>query len=247
VDTRADEMATLTRAVAALNRCLDRDDDRRKRVVRTCHARGPREDAVLALTELTQPGGLKAADIALRVDYKVTNIYKVLHGMLQAGLLERVPQTSPQHWRLARQRREGIQTFMAMAGTVLAGQWTTCADISLAYRGDTSAAWMVCWAAARLPDFPAPHRVLLECGRLHSYGHEHERPRPGLVVELLTNEGLRFDGFGRADRARRVAWDELKSRLVAAQAAEAESIEPDADIVQLLVLRGLGSPVGQDR
>ncbi len=237
------------RAVTALNRYLDRDDDRRERIPVPRHARGPREDAVLALTELAQPGGLTAAAIALRVDYKVTNIYKILQGMLDAGLLERVPHTSPQHWRLAHQRQEGIQTFMAMAGTVRAGEWTTCADLSLALRGDTSAAWMVCWAAARLTDFPAPHRVLLEVGRLHPYGHAHERPRPGVINRLLTGEGLRFDDFGRADPARRVTWDELKVRLVIAAQTEtgSESTEPDEAAVHLVDVRAQGALVGHDR
>jgi hypothetical protein len=226
LSTRPDESAALERAIAALNRYLDRDQSRRERMPQPRASRGPREDAVLALTELGQPAGLSAADIALRVDYKVTNIYKVLQGMLDAGLLERLPGSSPQRWRLARQRHEGIQTFIAMAGTVRAGEWTTCADLSLALRGDTSAAWMVCWAASRLPDFPAPHRVLLDGGRLHPYGHEHERPRPGVINALLTSERLGFDTFGRAERTRRVGWDELKARLVVS-VAQSDTAEAD--------------------
>jgi hypothetical protein len=176
-------------------------------------ARGPREDAVLALSELAAQQGLRAADIAERIDYKVSNTYKLLQSLTKAELLEPVAGSNPQRWRLASRRRDSVQTFLAYADTVSPGEWTTCADISLAQRGDTSAAWMVCWAAARLPDFPSPHRVLLEGGRPHPYGHEHARLRPGLVCPRLVEEGLRFDEFGRADRATRVAWDQLKARL----------------------------------
>jgi hypothetical protein len=209
------DIAALQRAVRLLNRHLDRDDVPVAESARRDY--GEREDAILALPGLTHPSGLNAAEIAAQVQYKVSNIYRLLATLRAARLLERVPGRTPTRWRLARDRQEGIATFMAMAGTVDAGEWTTCADISLAVRRDTSAAWMVCWAASRLPDFPTPHRVLLEGGRPHPYGHEHERPRPGLVCPALINEGLRFDGFGRADRSRRVAWDELTVRVASAE------------------------------
>jgi len=207
------DLAALHRAVQLLNRHLDRDEPPVAEAARRVH--GEREDAILALPELARSSGLSAAEIAVRVHYKVSNIYRVLGSLREARLLERVPGRTPTRWRLAHDRQEGIAAFMAMAGAVAAGEWTTCADISLAVRRDTSAAWMVCWAAARLPDFPAPHRVLLEGGRPHPYGHEHERPRPGVVCPQLINEGLGFDGFGRADRSRRVPWDELITRATA--------------------------------
>jgi hypothetical protein len=227
-----DDLATLHRAVQLLNRHLDREDPPGLE-----HARretGEREDAILAIPELTRPAGLSAAEIAPRVQYKVSNVYRLLAGLSDARLLERVPGRTPARWRLARHRREGIATFVAMAATVHAGEWTTCADISLAVRRDTSVAWMVCWAAARLPEFPAPHRVLLDGGRPHPYGHEHGRPRPGVVCPALLGEGLRFDGFGRADRSRRVAWDELTSRMTRTGQLE---VTPDA--------RRLGGDLGQ--
>jgi hypothetical protein len=176
-------------------------------------ARGPRQEAILALPEMATAAGLKPAVIAARISYSVSNTYTLLQTLSRVGLVEQVPDSRPQRWRLTREHRNGAELFCRIADQVHAGEWTTCADISLAARADTSAAWMVCWAATRLPDFPNPHRVLLEGGRPHPYEHEHQRGRPGLVCAQLVEEGVEFDEFGRAVRASRVGWDELRRRI----------------------------------
>jgi hypothetical protein len=176
-------------------------------------ARGPRQEAILSLPEMATAAGLKPAAIAGRISYSVSNTYTLLQTLSRVGLVELVPESRPQRWRLTREHRNGAELFCRIAGQVLAGEWSTCADVSLAARGDTSAAWMVCWAANRLPGFPHPHRVLLEGGRAHPYDHEHQRGRPGLVRAQLVEEGLQFDEFGRAVRATRVGWDELRRRI----------------------------------
>lgn len=175
--------------------------------------RGPRQDAILALPEMAKTTGLKPAVIAERIDYSVSNTYTLLQALSRMGLVELVPDSHPQRWRLTSQHRDGAALFGRLAASVQAGEWTTCGDISLASRGDTSAAWLVCWAATRVPEFPAPHRVLLEGGRPHPYGHEHQRGRPGLIVAALTTEGVPFDEFGRAEMRARVTWDELRRRV----------------------------------
>lgn len=175
--------------------------------------RGPRQEAILALPEMANAAGLKPAVIAARIDYSVSNTYTLLQTLGRVGLVERVPGSRPQRWRLTREHRNGAELFCRIAGQVRRGEWTTCADISLAARGDTSAAWMVCWAAVHLPDFPNPHRVLLEGGRPHPYDHEHHRGRPGLVSARLVEEGVPFDEYGRAERTARVGWDDLRQRI----------------------------------
>jgi hypothetical protein len=175
--------------------------------------RGPRQEAILALPEMATAAGLKPAVVAARIDYSVSNTYTLLQTLGRVGLVEQVPGSRPQRWRLTKEHRNGAELFCRIAAQVYAGEWTTCADISLAARGDTSAAWMVCWAAERLPDFPNPHRVLLEGGRPHPYEHEHQRGLPGVVSARLVAEGVRFDDYGRAERASRVGWDDLRQRI----------------------------------
>jgi hypothetical protein len=176
-------------------------------------ARGPRQEAILALPEMATSAGLKPAVIAARIHYSVSNTYTLLQTLGRVGLVEMVPESRPQRWRLTREHRNGAQLFCRIAAQVRPGEWTTCADISLAARGDTSAAWMVCWAATRLPDFPNPHRVLLEGGRPHPYEHEHQRGLPGVVSAQLVGEGVAFDEYGRAQRESRVGWDDLRQRV----------------------------------
>jgi len=229
---------TLARAVALLNRYVDGPEARRLALVpdpgdaapafelveaplddppapdsTAVQPRGPRQEAILALPEMATAAGLKPAVVAARIQYSVSNTYTLLQTLGRVGLVEQVPGSRPQRWRLTREHRNGAELFCRLAGQVRMGEWTTCADISLAARGDTSAAWMVCWAAERLPDFPTPHRVLLEGGRPHPYEHEHQRGLPGLVSARLLAEGVRFDAYGHAERSSRVGWDDLRQRM----------------------------------
>ncbi len=228
----------LARAVALLNKYVEGPEARHLAVVRDLdddpemdaevsqqdgssheggtpaqRARGPRQEAILALPEMATSSGLKPAVVAARIHYSVSNTYTLLQTLGRVGLVERVPESRPQRWRLTREHRNGAELFCRIASQVRGGEWTTCADISLAARGDTSAAWMVCWAATRLPDFPNPHRVLLEGGRPHPYDHEHQRGLPGVVSSRLVEEGVRFDEYGRAERESRVGWDDLRQRV----------------------------------
>jgi hypothetical protein len=175
-------------------------------------ARGPRQEAILALPEMADAEGVKPATIAAAIDYSVSNTYNLLQSLSRAGLAEIVPGSQPQRWRLTTSHRHSASIFRSLAATVRPGEWTTCADLSIASRGDTSAAWMVCWAATKLPDFPSAHRVLLEGGVAHPYGHEHQRARPEQIRSALITEGVRFTAEGRADSASRVAWDQLRER-----------------------------------
>jgi hypothetical protein len=176
-------------------------------------ARGPRQEAILALREMAGAEGMKPAAIAAGIDYSVSNTYTLLQSLGRAGLTEIVPGSRPQRWRLTTSHRHTASTFRQLAATVRRGEWTTCGDLSIASRGDTSAAWMVCLAATKLPDFPSAHRVLLEGGVAHPYGHEHQRIRPARIRSALIGEGVRFTAEGgRADAGSRVMWDQLRER-----------------------------------
>jgi hypothetical protein len=219
VDSRnTSDLETLARTLKLLHRYADAAPaDLPARVFRgadptVSRARGPRQEAILALPDMASAAGLRPAVIAVLIDYSVSNTYNLLRSLSRVGLAELVPGSHPQHWRLSSQHRHSAAVFSQLAGTVRAGEWTTCADISIASRGDTSAAWMVCWAAARLPGFPGAHRVLLEGGRAHPSGHDHNRIAPEQIREALAEEGVRFMAQGRAHHIGRVTWDELRER-----------------------------------
>jgi hypothetical protein len=175
-------------------------------------ALGRRQEAILALPDMATDAGLRPAVIAALIDYSVSNTYNLLRSLSRVGMTELVPGSHPQQWRLTSQHRRSAAEFSRLAGSVRAGEWTTCADISIASRGDTSAAWMVCWAAERLPEFPRAERILLEGGRLHPSDHDHDRIAPEQVRAVLEREGVPFDAQGCADRTCRVTWDELRGR-----------------------------------
>lgn len=213
------DLEALARTVRLLHRYMDAPPEELSVPAPTepsepppARARGPRQQAILALPEMADTAGLKPADIASRIDYSVSNTYTLLQALGRSGLAEVVPGSHPQRWRLTAGHRHSAAVFIQLAGVVRPGEWTTCADISIASRGDTSAAWMVCLAATKLPNFPAPHRVLLEGGVAHPYGHDHGRGRPEQILATLAAEGLRTRAVGRADPAVRVAWDQLRER-----------------------------------
>lgn len=176
-------------------------------------ARGPLQQAVADLPGMLAPRGLRPVEISEQIAYPVPNTYRLLQSLARAGIAEMVPGCAPQRWRLTAAHRHSPATFAQFAGRVRPGEWTTCADVSIAARGDVFAADMVCWAASHLSGFPHPHRVLLEGGAPHPDGHEHERGPADLVRDTLAREGLRFTGAGHAAPAGRVAWDQLRERI----------------------------------
>jgi alkylated DNA nucleotide flippase Atl1 len=101
--------------------------------------------------------------------------------------------------------------FMRMASRVRRGEWTTYGDISIAVRGDTKAARSVGRAAAAVPTFPHPERVLMDGGVINPNWHDSEGRGPDYCKQLLEEQGVTF-ADDRADPSRRVTWDELRRR-----------------------------------
>jgi hypothetical protein len=175
-------------------------------------ARGPLQQAVADLPGMMAADGLASVDIAAQVECSVPNVYRLLRALCESGVIEPVPGSGPHRWRMSAAYRGSPAVFERYARTVGPGEWTSCADVSIAGRGDLFGARLVCWAAARVVGFPHPHRVLLEGGVPHPTGHEHQRQPPAEVRALLAAEGLGFTSAGRAAACRRVAWDQLRDR-----------------------------------
>jgi hypothetical protein len=157
---------------------------------------------------------MSAAEISAAIEYSATNTYRLLGALARAGVTELVaaPGHGPPRWRLTQAHRSVPRLFVRLAGLVGPGEWTSCADVSIAACGDVFTAWMVCWAAERLPDFPHPHRILLEGGVPHPLGHDHQRRCSDEVRQQLAREGLSFNASGCALPSRRVPWDQLRAR-----------------------------------
>lgn len=176
--------------------------------------RGPVQQAIVDLPDMMDVNGMRPTEIAAQIEYSVPNTYRLLRTLCETGVLETVPSSGPQRWRLSKAHRQSPSVFRRFAETVGPGEWTTCADLSIAGRGDLFAARLVCWAAEHVPEFPHPHRVLLEGGVPHPEGHDHRRLAPRQVRALLVGEGLSFTPTGCAAPARRVTWDQLRERAL---------------------------------
>jgi alkylated DNA nucleotide flippase Atl1 len=173
---------------------------------------GKRQRQVLELTGLTEESGLKTAEIADAIQYDVPNTWMTVNALKNTGLLELIPGSKPQRWRLAPRYRVTAEPYMRLAKLVPPGRWTTYGDISIAYRGDNKAARAVGRAAATLPTFPNPHRILREGGAIPDAWHDDKGRGPEECRRRLEAEGVKFTEDGRADPAYRLTWDELLER-----------------------------------
>ena len=174
--------------------------------------RGERQRQILELVGLETETGMKTADVAAVIDYEVPNTYSTLQALERNGLVELVPGVNPQTWRLALKYRNNAPVFKRMASRVREGEWTTYGDISIAIRGDTKAARGVGSAASKMPDFPHPERVLMDGGVINPHWSDDQERGPEYCRELLIGQGVKFDEDGRAYKAQKVDWSELRRR-----------------------------------
>src|SRR5206468_10854564 len=104
-----------------------------------------------------------------------------------------------QTWRLASRYRNNAPVFARVAGRVRTGEWTTYGDISIAVRGDHKASRGVGRAAATMRNFPEPHRILLDGGRISPDWKSSDGGGPHECRRRLLADGIRFTDDGRAD------------------------------------------------
>jgi DNA-binding MarR family transcriptional regulator/alkylated DNA nucleotide flippase Atl1 len=174
---------------------------------------GFRQKQILSLDGLRNEQGLKTGEIATAIGYTEPNTYMTLRVLLEANLVERVPGAEPQRWRLAVRYRASASPYLRIAGLVRAGEWTTYGDVSIAVRGDVKGARAVGAAAANLPHFPNPHRILREGGVIpDGWRTTDGQHGPEECRRRLQADGVTFDDAGRASPAQRVQWDTLVSR-----------------------------------
>jgi alkylated DNA nucleotide flippase Atl1 len=176
------------------------------------HNLGARQRQIVEVPGLATEGGIKTSAVAEEIDYEVPNTYSTLQALARAGIVEQVPDKEPQHWRLARRYRSNATAFMRIASHLREGEWCTYGDISIAVMGSPKGARGVGRAAAKLPEFPHPHRVLMSGGVVNEDWLSDSGLGPDECRRRLREDGVRLDDDGRADPAQRVDWEELMRR-----------------------------------
>lgn len=173
--------------------------------------RGARQQQILELPQLAGEGGLKTAEIANLIEYEIPNTHSTLQALERAGLVELVPRTTPQCWRLAPRYRTTSAVFKRVASRIRAGEWASYGDISIAIRNDTAAARAVGRVAATDPDFPNPERLLMDNGKVNPNWRDSEGRGPEHCMRLLTEQGIKFVN-GHASSSQRISWAILAER-----------------------------------
>lgn len=177
------------------------------------HNLGRRQRQILELPALAHADGVKTSQIADAIQYEVPNTYTTLQALARHGIVEQVSGKEPQHWRLARRYRGNAEAFMRIASNVRKGEWTTYGDVSIAVIGHPNGARGAGRAAATAPEFPNPHRVLMEGGTINPNWRDGEGRGPAECRRRLEeDDGVPFNEEDVADPTRRVAWDELMKR-----------------------------------
>jgi alkylated DNA nucleotide flippase Atl1 len=173
---------------------------------------GPRQRQAYDILIGGPDQGMKTAEIASAMGgYDTANAYLTLKSLVNRTLAELIPGSTPQRWRAVRSRGSSAP-YLVAAQLVRAGEWTTYGDVSIAVRGDDHAARAVGRAAATLPDFPHPERILQAGGVVPEGWRDSQGRGPEECRRRLEEQGIVFKG-GRADPAQRLSWEELRRRL----------------------------------
>jgi alkylated DNA nucleotide flippase Atl1 len=189
---------------------------------------GSRQTLVYQILARATDDGLPTSQVAAEMQYEVPNTYLTLQSLARSGLVELIPGSKPQRWRLHPKQRGSAGPYLLAAQQVRHGEWATYGDLSIAIRGDDQGARAVGRAAATLPDFPNPHRILKAGGSIPSDWHSDDGGGPEECRRRLEEEGVMFDEGGRALAQHRVGWEEIRSRLRRAGVAVPPGPGPDA-------------------
>lgn len=174
---------------------------------------GSRQKLVFGILSKAPDDGIPTSQIAADMHYEVPNTYLTLQSLARSGYVEMVPGSKPQRWRLHPRHRGSAGPYLLAAQQVRSGEWATYGDLSIAVRGDDQGARAVGRAAATLPDFPNPHRILKAGGSIPSDWHSDDGGGAEECRRRLEEEGVTFDDGGHALGQHRVGWEEIRSRL----------------------------------
>ena len=117
---------------------------------------GKRQQEIAELPGLNTEAGMRANQIASEIEYDAANTHTALKALAARGILEEIRASAgePPLWRLSPAYRGTSDPYVRMAGFVRPGEWTTYGDISVAVRGDMSAARAVGRRRSQAAPFP---------------------------------------------------------------------------------------------
>lgn len=177
--------------------------------------RGRRQQEIAELLVAAPNEGWKTSRIAHLVEMDQANAYLSLQALQRQGVVELVPGSEPQRWRLLPRYRQR-QQILAAARLVRAGEFTTYGDISLVVYGHARGGQAVGRVAAKVADFPTPHRVLGKGGLIPPHWTDGTSG-PEEAIRRLEEEGVEVlpdDGHGRFAHPRHHIYsDTLSSRM----------------------------------
>lgn len=179
--------------------------------------RGHRQRQVLALEGLYAATGMTTREVAIAIEYDDANVWLVLDALRRRDVVEIVPGSDPQRWRISERHRRTAEPYVAIARLVRAGEWTTYGDVAVAAGMSAHSAIAVGRAAATLPNFPNPHRVLKKGGLIAEDWHDDEGRGADECRRRLKEEGVKFVQ-DHANPAQRVTWEILRDRAEAVAA-----------------------------
>ena len=185
---------------------------------------GSRQKLVYGILSQATDDGLPTSQIAFKMKYEVPNTYLTLQSLARSGLAELVAGSKPQRWRLSPKVRGSAGPYILAAQRVLAGEWATYGDLSIAVRGDDQGARAVGRAAATLPDFPKspPHP---QSGWGHPSGLARRRRRRSRSVSRATS-GRRGPLRARGTRRPQQAGGMGRDQVPAARSRRSGSSRP---------------------
>jgi alkylated DNA nucleotide flippase Atl1 len=125
--------------------------------------RGQRQREVAEVLVAAPVEGWKTGEIARMVGMDQPNAYLTLQALQKQDVVELVPGSDPQRWRLLARYRQR-QSILRAANSVRKGEFTTYGDISQVVYGHGKGGQAVGRIAMTDPGFPHPHRVLAKGG-----------------------------------------------------------------------------------
>jgi alkylated DNA nucleotide flippase Atl1 len=160
--------------------------------------------------------GWKTGEIARMVEMDQPNAYLTLQALQKQDVVEMVPGSDPQRWRLLPRYRQRQQILNA-AAVVRGGEYTTYGDLSQVVYGHGRGGQAVGRLAAALPDFPNPHRVLGKGGTISpNWALSDGTGGPDIAQQRLKDEGveiLQDNGSLYAHPRHYVDHEQLSARL----------------------------------
>lgn len=164
---------------------------------------------IVCLRGLTTDHGIPLDGIVSAVNGDTTSVEVAVKELAGWGFVEA---SSAGLWRLVPIFRGTVNLYIRVAGLIRAGEWTTYGDVALAATGSGNGSQAVGRAAASIPSFPNPHRILQKGGRIPGSWRNFSGDGRDQCMAMLVAEGVAFDAAGLADSGAYVAPERLRER-----------------------------------